>query len=143
MYFGRFYEFKERLKQLFKAIQATNPKHQIEAGAFIKLFEKEFDQELRERNSSHHRERFGDVAIEKVFLTLGMSEGEDGEGWRREHAAAYQKTAREWAERAKKRSRRVNDFADGVATVLPQVCPFLSTSEVVPKSSAQPRSKKK
>jgi hypothetical protein len=42
MYFGRFYEFKERSKECFKAINATLPaKKKLDPGSLIKVFDKE------------------------------------------------------------------------------------------------------
>jgi hypothetical protein len=69
MYFGRFYEFKERLKKYFNTIKAVEPCHTLEIGKFVKLFEQVFDQELKARNKVHHHARFEDIAIDRVFLT--------------------------------------------------------------------------
>ena len=40
MYFGRFYEFKERLKKYFNSMRAVAPKHHVDIGDLIRLFEK-------------------------------------------------------------------------------------------------------
>ena len=138
MYFGRFYEFKERLKLFFKALKAACPEHRIEAGKLIKIFEKEFEHELRERNAVHHRERFEDVAIKKLFLTHSMVDGEDGVLWRREHDAAYRRFTREWVQRVKRRSRRIEEYVEAIAKVTLDICPFLALPAEAP-TSAPPR----
>jgi hypothetical protein len=46
MYFGRFYEFKERLKKYFEAVKAVSPNHNLDIGKFIRQYEKIFDDEL-------------------------------------------------------------------------------------------------
>jgi hypothetical protein len=43
MFFGRFYEIKERLKEYFNAVSAVAPRHSLGIGPFIKAYEKEFD----------------------------------------------------------------------------------------------------
>ena len=52
MYFGRFYEFKERLKSYFNTIKKAEPRQALEIGKFVKLFEDVFDQELRAQDDS-------------------------------------------------------------------------------------------
>ena len=128
MYFGRFYEFRERLKRYFAAVKAAEPKHQIDVGGFIKIFDKEFDQELRARNGVHHHSRFGDVTIDRVFLTGSISMTSGGKGWEREHLAAYRKTAKEWAERVRRRGETMDQFLEVVADATLRTCTFLSTS---------------
>ncbi len=69
MYFGRFYEFRERMKECFKAINKTRPKKQkLNVGQLVKAFDKAFDQEIRERNKVHHHARLDDIGIDNLFL---------------------------------------------------------------------------
>jgi hypothetical protein len=69
MYFSRIFELKERIKKYLNALATIPAPGRIDIGKFIKQFEKEFDQEIRARNSVHHHERFEDIALERLFLT--------------------------------------------------------------------------
>ena len=66
MYFNKCYQFKDRLKQYLNTLKAQVPS--LEVGPAIKKYSRIFDQELKARNSIHHRERFSDLTIEKIFL---------------------------------------------------------------------------
>ena len=121
MYFGRFYELKERFKKYFKAITAVAPHHALEIGLFIKTFDKVFDVELRERNSIHHHARFEDSSIDRVFLTGSITD----KGWEREHNNAYRKLAREWVERVRQRGVVLDRFLDETAKATLETCSFL------------------
>ncbi|MFL9998746.1 hypothetical protein PQR34_45340 [Paraburkholderia sediminicola] len=126
MFFGRFYEFRERIKKYSEAIAAVVPDHRLEFGKFIKQFDKEFDRELRERNQIHHHRRFSDLAIDQIFLTGVISQRRADKGWEAEHLAAYRKAANEWARRAKTRGARMDEFMEAIAEATLHVCSFLS-----------------
>lgn len=126
MYFGRFYEFRERLKKFLNVLAVAAPKHRIDIGKFIKLFDKEFDGELRARNSVHHHERFEDQAIDRVFLAHIVSTGRSGDGWKAERQAAYRKVTGEWVARVRKRASRLDEFMEAVAQLTLSNCDFLS-----------------
>jgi hypothetical protein len=127
MYFGRFYEFKERLKKYFNTIKAVEPHHTLEIGKFVKLFEDVFDQELRARNNVHHHSRFEDIVIDKVFLTDIFSNAADKRGWKQEHLAAYRKAANEWSKRVRARGAKMDEFLEATAGATLTVCGFLTS----------------
>lgn len=122
MYFGRFYQFRERLKKLSKAVKDAVPDHGLDFGKFIKAFNKEFDQEIRARNSVHHHEAFNDVAITRIALLGLTGTSDDHERLTRSH---YRKATREWASRTRRNSEKLDQFVDAVAEALLNVCPFL------------------
>lgn len=126
MYFGRFYEFRERLKKFLNVLAVAAPTHRIDIGKFIKLFDKEFDGELRARHSVHHHERFEDQAIDRVFLAHIVSTGRSGDGWKAERQAAYRKVTREWVARVRKRASRLDEFMEAAAQLTLSSCDFLS-----------------
>jgi hypothetical protein len=126
MYFGRFYEFKERLKNYFDAVDASVPDHHLEVGKFIKSFDRTFNQELRSRNYIHHHNRFEDLAIDRVFLTEAISLNRKDKGWKTEHLIAYRKFANEWAQRVRQRGEKVDEFLEAVAIATLKTCRFLS-----------------
>ncbi len=132
MYFGRFYEFRERLKYFFEAVKAVNPDHGLELGKFIDLYDKVFKPEIRERHSVHHRERFGDIAIDRLFMTEMMSQSHEDKGWREEHVRAYQKAAQVWVKRVHRRATRLDQFLEAAADAALNACPFLLKALAAP-----------
>jgi hypothetical protein len=129
MYFGRFYQFKERLKKLSQAVKAAVPDHGLNFGKFIKEFDREFDQEIRTRNGVHHHEAFDDVAISRIalFELTDSSGGPDLS--RRAYQSHYRKTAKEWASRTRSRSKTLENFVEVVADALLGACPFLTVAK--------------
>ena len=137
MYFGRFYEFKSRLKELVKFVNAYLPEGtRVDGGPMIKAFDKEFDQEHRARNGVHHHNRFEDVAIDNLsLLAIGALDAETGHNWKRRNDAAYRKASRIWAARVVRRSRVVESYLDMAAMVVLSNCAFLSDLAPSPDSS--------
>ncbi|MDX9684330.1 hypothetical protein QMK56_22860 [Pseudomonas protegens] len=126
MYFGRFYEFRERLKNYLRALDASLPSHQVEVGKYIKLFDKEFDQEIRARNSVHHHQRFTDQSIDRIFLTHTLSRVPTGIGWKEERERAYRKVTREWVARVRSRAAKIEEFLEATSAFALSHCGFLS-----------------
>jgi hypothetical protein len=122
MYFARFYELKERLKNYFEAVKVVSPNHRLEIGKFIRLYEREFDHELRERHNVHHRSRFEDAAIDRVFLVDTTNDGRDDQ----EHSIRYRKLTKEWVNRVRRRAARVDVFMEAVADATLRTCSFLA-----------------
>lgn len=140
MYFGRFYEFRERLRKYLNALASAAPTHRIDVGRFIKVFDKEFDGELRARNSVHHHERFEDQAIDRVFLAHVASTGRSGNGWEAERQAAYRKVTREWVARVRRRASKLDEFMEAAAQLTLISCDFLSTPTPPYVAKSQPPS---
>jgi hypothetical protein len=126
MYFGRFYEFKERIKKFFEAVKAVSPQHGLDIARFIKLYEKEFDQELRTRHRVHHNSRFEDIAIDRVFLTESMAADPKQFGWKRRHLADYRTVTKQWILRVRQRGARLDEFMEAIAGSVIASCPFIS-----------------
>lgn len=125
MYFSRFYEFKERLKRCLNAVDATIEGN-INTGAVLKRFAKDFDQELRARNSIHHHERFDDGAIQGIGLALMMGYSDKvGPGWRDVANRGYRRSSAEWAARVKRRSKKVETYLEAVAGAMLDMCSYL------------------
>jgi hypothetical protein len=123
MYFGRFYELKERLKNYFDAVKAVSPTHNLDIGKFIKQYEKIFDHELRERHRVHHQGRFQDLAIDRVYL-VGITSTK-----RLEVAASlrqYRKLTAEWVGRVKRRGKQMDEILETVADATLRTCRFLA-----------------
>ncbi|WP_416898541.1 MAG: hypothetical protein ACMVY4_02035 [Minwuia sp.] len=128
MYFGRFYQFRERLKNLSKAVNSANSDHGLDFGKFIKIFDKEFDQEIRARHGVHHREAFDEVAISRIALLELTDTSDDRELRKRDYQSHYRKSANEWASRTRHRSHTLDKFVEAVADALLSACPFLNVA---------------
>lgn len=127
MYFSQFYEFRERLKKQLNAVSALAPADSVKVGPYIKIFDRVFKPELRERNRVHHHDRFSDIAIDQVFLMDTLSIGlVDDKGWKKEHLVAYRKVANEWVKRVRTRSRLLENLLEAIADTNLSNCTFLS-----------------
>lgn len=136
MYFNRFYEFKERLKRCLNAVDATI-EGTINTGPVLKKFAKDFDQELRARNSIHHHERFDDGAIQGIGVALMMGySNKVGPGWRDVASRGYRRSSAEWAARVKRRSKMVETYLEAVAGAMLDMCLYLKPEAA--KASATP-----
>lgn len=129
MYFGRFYQFRERLKGLSIAVKKLAPDHGLDFGKFIKTFDKEFDQEIRARHGIHHHVAFDEVAISRVALLELSGLSDESESRKRALQSHYRKTAKDWALRAKRRSETLDHYVEAVAEALLKTCPFLVAAE--------------
>jgi hypothetical protein len=125
MYFGRFYELKERLKNYFDCVTAVAPNHGLNIGKFIKTFEKVFDSELRARHDIHHRQRFEDVALNRIFLRDAVRSGRIAATRRVEHFH-YRETVKEWVQRVRRSGERADAFLEAVAEATLRSCRFLA-----------------
>lgn len=128
MYFTRFYQFRERLKVLSKAVKSAVPDHELNFGNFIKSFDKEFDQEIRARHGVHHHQAFDDVAISRIAILELTDQSGDRDSRKRAYQSHYRKTANEWASRSKRRSKDLDIFVEAVADALLKTCPFLTVA---------------
>jgi hypothetical protein len=129
MYFGRFYQFRERLKKISEALKRAVPDHGLDFGNLIKNFDKEFDQEIRARHGAHHREAFVNVAISRIALLELPDPSDDRELRKRAYQSYYRKTADEWASRTRRRSKALDKFVEAVADALLGACPFLTVAK--------------
>lgn len=129
MFFGRFYQFRERLKVLSKHVENTIPNYKLGFGEFIKRFDKEFDKEIRARNRIQHHEGFDELTLSRIMILELTALDNDNELYNNLHQSHYRQTAKEWADRARRRAERLDQFVEAVADVLLKVCPFLITEE--------------
>ena len=131
MYFGRFYEFSERMKVASAAVHAALPGTTVPFGDLIKHFAKRFKPELKERNSVHHNDRFEDIRIDNIGIIFMAAAGKDEPlHLKRRMQNSYREATREWAERVRRRSKDVEQYLEAVATLMLGHCAFLG---VVPR----------
>ncbi len=134
MYFGRFYEFSERMKVASKAVKCALPGTEVPFGDLIKRFGKRFDPEIKKRNSVHHNVRFEDIRLDNIALIFAAASRKDGHPrHRRRMQSSYREATREWAERVCQRSKHVEEYLEAVATLRLSHCAFLG--DLVPQAS--------
>lgn len=124
MYFSRFYEIRERIKKVLNLMNILNGSKSIQVGKFLKVFDKIFEDEIKERNSIHHHKSFDDLGIDKVFLTPVLSGIRESDGMLSEHKSSYRREVNRWVSRVKKKSLLMYSILDAVAKVLVERCKF-------------------
>lgn len=127
MYFSSVYVLKCRIKETLNKLNKYSA-DRIDVGPFVKRYEKEFSQELRQRNLIHHHSSFDDLGIDKVHLTevIASSGQKYADGWQREHIAAYRRLSGEWSKRVRRRSGVAEEFVNAVADAMLRAAPFLA-----------------
>jgi hypothetical protein len=121
MYFSRFYELRERVKKYLNSVAVVIPPARIDIGVFLRQFDKEFDSEIRARNTVHHHERFDDLGLSRLFLNETIiKQAEQKE---------YRRLANQWAARVRKRSPKVDEVVEAVADATLQTCAFLRVAD--------------
>jgi hypothetical protein len=133
MYFGRFYEFSERMKVASDAVHAGLLGTQVPFGNVIKAFGKHFKSELKERNSVHHNDRFEDIRLDNIAIISVVASGKaERPELKRRMRSSYREATREWAERVRRRSMEVEVYLEAVASLILDHCIFLS--DLVPQT---------
>lgn len=126
MYFARFYEFRERLKAYLNTLKSIPHGTNLDVGRFVKLYDKDFDAEIRERNQINHHRRFEDLALDRLLLLSLVATRPEDKGWRRELRSAYRTAANEWVQRVRRRAVRLDQYMEVVAEITLARCLFLS-----------------
>jgi len=128
-YFSCFYIIRSRFKEVLNKLKAACPDSKIDIGRTLGTFDKTFDQELRARNSIHHRSPFDDVSLDRILLSRIFAESENGRrrGWEQEHRSAYREFSKVWSRRARERARVMESVVDILATAILSEASFLQT----------------
>lgn len=118
MYFSRCYEFKQKLHEYLNALQPLS-EEQIPVGDILKAFDKEFKEELRNRNQIHHHRRFSEMGIDRIFLREQFygqrrSIGVLGEA---EARREYRRATRNWVSHVRTTADKMDVFLEYVARV--------------------------
>jgi len=137
MYVSRFYEIRERVRNVLDAVNVMIAPKKLEVGKFLKTFDKIFEQEIRARHCIHHRERFDDVAINRMFLAQVFAvRGEESLALRGvdtglvpTHHGEYRKLTHEWVRRVRRRGKLMDDVLETVAKAIVENCDFVASKE--------------
>jgi uncharacterized protein DUF4279 len=126
-YFAQFYIIESRLKICLNKLKSITSPAPLNVGKIIKLFNKEFDQELKMRNGVTHHVPFDDIDLDRLFITRILAESPHlkGKGWEQEHLSHYREFASRWSKRAQRRSEDVQVYLEAVASLMLGHAPFL------------------
>jgi hypothetical protein len=131
MYFSSFYAIRERAKKFLNELNTHATTSRVDVKAFLKWFDREFDQELRWRNQVHHHRPFEDMALDRLSITELISNHSDPkrEGWRRHHLSAYRKFCKDWSDRVAAKSKRMDLLLNEISKAVLEVADFLKPYE--------------
>lgn len=112
-FFSKFYEIRGRIKNTLNALNRLDPANDQRLGEIIKLYDKAFDFELRQRNRIAHHAVFEDVELSRLSLaeTLSMAPKNLGK-WRPETQQEYRSIARGWVKRVRRKSEYLAQFVE-------------------------------
>ena len=124
MYFNKCYQFKDRLKKYLNTLKAQVPS--LEVGPVIKIYSRILEQELKARNAIHHKERFSDVTIEKIFLKERVLTDLAVRDYEYRRATGF------WIREIQSTILRLNQIVEAVAKTTIEGVSFLSKFNVPP-----------
>ena len=124
MYFNKCYQFKDRFKRYLNTLKTQVPG--FEVGAVIRRYSRTFDRELRARNAIHHRERFSDLTIEKIFLYERLLTDVAVRNYEYRRATSF------WIREIQSTVLRLNQIVEEVAKTTLEGVSFLSQFNVPP-----------
>lgn len=120
-YFSRIYEFKERMSECLNAINIVL-ENKIKIGKITKMYKRDFDLELKNRNIIHHHNQFQETVLERMGLAdlMGRSHHGDLERsvWQNMERKAYQDSKKYWVGRVKSTSKRMRVYLNFVAQLI-------------------------
>jgi hypothetical protein len=126
MFFSYFYVFQERLRVYLNALNRISAPASIDVGSTLRLYQKRFNAELRERHGATHFEPFDDLTINALMLHRIRNLGGSTDA-RAGATFAYRKASREWTGHAKQGAERVAAFLEAIADATLQVATFLQS----------------
>jgi hypothetical protein len=87
LYFGSFYTIRSRIKLTLNSLKEVCPNANVDVGGVLRIFDKEFDTELRTRNKINHHGPFEDFGIERIsiFGVIGSDKDLISQSWARQH----------------------------------------------------------
>ena len=134
MYFSRCYQFKERLKEYFEAVNNVVSTKDVDtvknfATNLFKVYDKEFKEELKARNIIHHNERFEDIEIDRIALREVLSGTVEFDIEQQEQLNEYRKATRYWVRQVQVSGIKMDACLECLAELTLECCKFLSDTE--------------
>ena len=136
MYFSRCYQIKENIKKYFEAVKDVAPVSSSDAiagdvvvnfsGNLIREYKKIFNNELRTRNSIHHRERFENIEISRISIKELCRESFGSKTEQQIRSNEYRKAVRSWVQRVRHSGIEMDSFLERIAAFTLEYCQFLT-----------------
>lgn len=140
MYFSRCYQFQQRLKKHFKAVEDMVPAHAKDrvkkfAADFINDFNKEFKEELKARNRVHHHKHFSEIGIDRIALREIFLQTTKNTIQQKYQLQEYRKEAKFWVQQVQASSEKMDAYMERIAEFTLECCEFLLDAEKSTKTS--------
>lgn len=118
MYFSRCYEYRAKLREYLNALQSLS-QEDLPIGNILKAFDKEFKDELRNRNKIHHHRRFSEIRIDQIMLreTLRQETKSVGVFEESQIRREYRRATREWVNHVRITAEKMDTFLEYVSRV--------------------------
>ncbi len=129
LYFGRFYEFRERLKKFFDNLKKVSNLNSDGIGKFIKEYDKRFELEIKERHSIHHNSYFSETKLNKLMI-LELTFEENNPIYDEVYKLNYKRISKEWVERVRLKSKELDNYLNFIASLIISTCDFLKENKV-------------
>jgi len=129
MYFDRIAQFRDRVKNITKAIQRAAGQHDPRFGQLIKALDKAFDWELRQRNAAHHKKRFEYDATDQLGLIDLLRSNPELAKVLPNSTTIYRSETRLWVQRVKRRAGELEQVLELVAGYILEMPMFGTESE--------------
>lgn len=128
LYFNKFYEFRERIKNTGNSIKTLLPENHFNVGVLIKRYDKIFESELKERNLLHHHFSFSEVNIDKLRI-ISILELEQKSNTIGDINTQYRRICIEWVKRIRDRSSQIEIFLEEISIEMLRRCDFLKMNQ--------------
>ncbi len=129
MYYSRFYQIRERLKNFLNLANRISPKPMFDVSRILKAYDKHFRHEIRARNSIHHSAIYRDLETKRMSFGALMLRDEFDDGkLKSSYLQEYRRIARSWAHRSRNQSMTIENLLESIAKHLLQNFPFFAQS---------------
>lgn len=129
MYFDRIVQFRDRLKKVLNFCRSEGAIDASEVRRVLKIFDEAFDWEHRQRNQTHHHDRFDYLELNQLSLAemVGTKLPETVQ-WMIKPRRLYRQAANEWVARIRTRVEGLNKVAEYAAELVLR-CPSVTRLE--------------
>jgi hypothetical protein len=144
MYFDRVIQYRDRLKRSLNLCKEEGAVDSPEVSRILKIFDRAFSWEHRQRNQTHHHDRFDYEELNQLGLAemIGKTLPDEVQ-WMLNPQRLYRKAANQWVERIQSRVEaldRLTEHVVGIMLECPSIVrlvPIVATEPIPPLTSGQ------
>lgn len=119
MYFDRIVQYRDRLKKSLNLCREEATIDSAEVTRLLKIFDRAFSWEHRQRNQTHHHDRFDYVELNQLgMVELIGKELSDEFQWMLNPKRLYRKAANQWVKRIKSRAENLHKLTEHVCGIM-------------------------